>query len=107
MVFETASATPGVGEITEVLKWNQPSYQTYQTGSGTPLRMDAHPAGGVALYVNCQTDLIDQFRLHYPSLTYEGFRAVVVPPDQPIPADELKHIMALTLTFHARKKRRA
>ena len=68
MVFETAAATPGVGAITEVLKWGQPSYQTYETNSGTPLRIDAHPAGGVALYVNCQSDLIEQFRLHYPKL---------------------------------------
>jgi hypothetical protein len=105
MVFEAASATSGVGEVTEVLKWGQPSYQTYETSSGSPLRLDAHPGGGVALYVNCQTDLVEQFRRHYPDLRYEGVRAVVVPPDAPMPAEKLRHIMALTLTYHARKKR--
>lgn len=106
MVFDVAAMTPGVGKLEETLKWGQPSYHTPETKSGTPLRIDAHPDGGVAVYVNCQTDLIDQFRVHYPNLNYEGFRAVVMPPDSTLPEAELKHIMALTLTFHARKKRR-
>jgi hypothetical protein len=104
MVFETAASTPGVGAVTEVLKWGQPSYQTYETSSGTPLRMDARADGAVALYVNCQSDLIEQFRRHYPDLDYVGFREVVLPAGEPLAADDLRHIMALTLTYHARKK---
>ena len=104
MVFETAAAVPGVGRIEENLKWGQPSYHTPDSGSGTPLRMDARPDGAVALYVNCQTDLIEQFRQNYPDLTYVGSREVVLAPDVALPADALRHIMALTLTFHARKK---
>jgi hypothetical protein len=106
LVFEVAASTPGIGRIEENLKWGQPSYHTPETKAGTPLRIDAHPAGGAALYVNCQTDLIDQFRTHYPHLTYEGFRAVVLPADQALPENELRHIIGLTLTFHARKKRK-
>jgi len=106
MVFEVAERTPGVGRIEENLKWGQPSYHTPDTKSGTPLRIDAHPDGGVAVYVNCQTDLIDQFRTHYPHLNYEGFRAVVLTPDSAVPTDELEHIIGLTLTFHARKKQK-
>lgn len=104
MVFNVAAATPGVGRIKETLKWGQPSYLTPETKSGTTVRIDAHPAGGAAIYVNCQTNLVETFKAHYPALSYEGVRAVVLPPDAPLPKDALRHILALTLTYHARKK---
>jgi hypothetical protein len=104
MVFDVAAATPGVGAIEEALKWGQPSYLTPETGSGTTIRIDAHPAGGAAIYVNCQTNLVDTFRGHYPALAYEGVRAVVL--DGSEPAEPVRHIIALTLTYHARKKHR-
>lgn len=107
LVLETAQATDGVGRVEETLKWGQPSYLTPETRSGTTIRIDAHPAGGVALYVNCQTDLVDMFRTHYPALTYEGSRAVVFAPDRPLPDAALRHIIALTLTYHSRKKARS
>jgi hypothetical protein len=107
LVFAAAAETPGVGAIEETLKWGQPSYLTPETGSGTTIRLDAHPSGGVAMYVNCQTDLVEMFRAYYPKLDYEGVRAVVFPPGKPVPARELRHMMALTLTYHARKKRPA
>ncbi len=106
LVLDVASGTEGVGAIEETLKWGQPSYLTPETKSGTTIRIDAHPAGGVAMYVNCQTDLVDTFRAHYPKLEYEGVRAVVFPPEEPLPQRELRHIIALTLTYHARKKQR-
>lgn len=107
LILEVAAATDGVGRIEETLKWGQPSYLTPETKSGTTIRIDAHPAGGAALYVNCQTDLVDTYRTHYPALTYEGTRAVVIAPDAPLPDKPLRHIVALALTYHARKKRPA
>jgi hypothetical protein len=104
LVLEVARATAGVGAIEETLKWGQPSYVTPETKSGTTIRIDAHPSGGAAMYVNCQTDLVDTFRAHYPKLSYEGVRAVVFPPDRPLPDRELRHMIALTLTYHSRKK---
>lgn len=103
-VFAVAADTPGVGKIEEALKWGQPSYLTPETGSGTTVRIDAHPGGGVAIYVNCKTDLVDTFKAHYPALDYEGVRAVVLPPDAPLPKAAIRHMLALTLTYHARKK---
>jgi hypothetical protein len=104
LVFAAAAETPGVGIVEETLKWGQPSYLTPETRSGTTIRLDAHPSGGVAMYVNCQTDLVATFRAHYPKLEYEGVRAVVFPSGKRVPARELRHMMALTLTYHARKK---
>lgn len=104
LVLEVAAATPGVGRIEETLKWGQPSYLTPETGSGTTVRIDAYPGGGTAIFVNCQTDLIETYKSHYPSLGYEGVRAIVL-PDGPLPADALRHCIGLALTYHARKKK--
>lgn len=104
LVFEVAQATDGVGRIEETLKWGQPSYLTPESRSGTTIRIDAHPAGGTALYVNCQTDLVETFRTHYPALAYEGVRAVVFDRGAALPEAALRHIIALTLTYHARKR---
>lgn len=104
LVLETAAATDGVGPLNETLKWGQPSYLTGATGSGTTIRIDSHPAG-TAIFVNCQTDLVAQFRAHYPGLQYEGTRAMVLPTGTPFPAAALRHCIALTLTYHLRKKR--
>lgn len=107
LIFDIAQKTPEIGRIEETLKWGQPSYLTAETRSGTTVRIDAHKGGGTALYVNCQTDLVDTFKTHYPALTYEGVRAVVFPPDAPLPEAQLQHIIALTLTYHARKRRKS
>lgn len=104
-IFDVAARTNGVGAIEETLKWGQPSYLTPVTKSGTTVRIDAHPDGGAAIYVNCQTDLVDTFRSHYPALVYEGVRCVRFPADAPVPEEPLRHIIALTLTYHARKRK--
>lgn len=105
-ILDVAAGTDGVGPVEETLKWGQPSYLPSATKSGTTLRIDAHPAGGAAIYVNCQTDLVEAFRSHYPALLYEGVRCVRFPAEAPLPEAELRHIIALTLTYHARKRKR-
>ena len=105
-ILAVAAATAGVGPIEETLKWGQPSYLTQATKSGSTVRIDAHPDGGTAIYVNCQTDLVETFRSHYPALVYEGARCVHFPAELPLPDAPLRHIIALTLTYHARKRRR-
>lgn len=103
LVFETAEATPGVGRVEETLKWGQPSYLTPETGSGTTVRIDAHSGGGVAMFVHCQTNLVETFRQHYPGLDYDGVRAIVM-RDEPIDEAALRHCIGLALTYHARKR---
>lgn len=109
LILETAAATPGVGRIEETLKWGQPSYLTPETKSGTTIRIDAvrDEPGRVALYVHCQTSLIDRFRELYPDdLSFEGNRAVLLGADAPLPEAPLRHCIGLALTYHAQKKRR-
>jgi len=108
LVFDTAARTEGVGRLTEILKWSQPSYLTEETGSGTTVRIDRLKAGdGYAAYFHCQSGLIEQFRELYPdTFRYQGKRAIVFNSGDRLPVCELRHCIALALTHHARKKLR-
>jgi len=107
LVFDTADRTPGVGALTETLKWGQPSYLTEETGSGTTVRIDRLKAGdGYAVYFHCQSGLVGQFRTLYANtFRYQGQRAILFGVDDRVPTSELGHCIALALTHHARKKR--
>jgi hypothetical protein len=107
LILDTARTTKGVGAIEEALKWGQPSYLTPQTGSGSTIRIDrVKPAGNqVAVFFHCQTDLIETFRELYPRLNYSGNRAIVLDADKKLPEAELRHCVALALTYHLRKRK--
>lgn len=114
LILETAAATPGVGPLTETLKWGQPSYLTAESGSGTTIRLGGakdeagQPEGRVAVYVHCQSGLIESFRELYPGeFTYQGRRAILFAPEEEIPEEPLRHCLALALTHHLRKGKRA
>ena len=102
-ILETAAETDGVGLLEETLKWGQISYLTPATKSGTTIRIDARRDGGIAFFVNCQTDLVSRYREMYPrAFTYVADREVQLPasPDRAA----LKHCLALALTYHSGKK---
>lgn len=67
-----------VGPIEETLKWGQPSYLT-RSGSGTTIRIDQDKAlgGDFALFVNCQTTLVDEWRDRFPDLRLRGRAACI------------------------------
>ena len=108
MMFEVAAATPGVGSLTETLKWGQPSYLTQETGSGSTVRIDRVKGreGGYAVYFHCQSGLVGQFRELYPGkFDVEGERALHFTAGRRLPARELRHCVGLALTHHSRKKK--
>ncbi len=107
LILETAAETPGVGPLTEALRWKQPSYLTEQSGSGTTIRIDAlkGSADGYALYVNCKTTLLESYRHLYPdAFRFEGRRALVFSASTPPPREALRHCIALALTYHCSQK---
>ena len=110
LIFDVAATTAGVGELTETLKWGQPSYLTDQTGSGSPVRLDRvrSSPGRTALYFHCQTNLVATFRELYPDkLRFEGDRAIVFDAEEAVRGPALRHCLSLALTYHLRKGRRA
>lgn len=101
LIFETARTTEGVGELHEALKWGQPSYLAPASKSGSTIRIDRTKSRDdqYAIYFHCQTDLVTTFRELYPKqLTFAGNRSIVLNV-----ADELRHCVGLTLTYHLRK----
>jgi Domain of unknown function (DU1801) len=107
LILDTAAATPGVGELTETLKWGQPSYVTAQSKSGSTVRIDAlkTPAGGYAIYFHCQTRLVDSFKEMFGDLfRYDGNRALHFGPGDKLPRAELAHCIAAALTYHQRRR---
>ncbi len=72
LVIDVAARTPGVGPLTETLKWGQPSYLTEETGAGTTVRLGRlKTSEGCALYFHCQSGLSGDFAISTgtPSVT--------------------------------------
>jgi len=106
LVFRTASATPGVGQIEETLKWGEPAYVT-PNRAGSTVRMDwkAKDPDRFAMYFHCQTGLIESFRSMFPNdFQFEGNRALVFGLRDRIPKDSLSLCIAASLTYHLSKK---
>jgi len=108
LIFDTAKATKGVGLLEEALKWGQPSYLTPESKSGSTIRIDQVKTspGQYAVYFHCQTDLVETFRELYPELSFSGNRAILLDAADKLPEAELRHCVALALTYHLRKHAR-
>jgi hypothetical protein len=106
LIEETAATTDGVGPLEETLKWGEVSYLTSASRSGTTVRIGRDKRSGrPAMFVNCKTDLLIRYRALYPDgFGYDGDRGVILgeAPDEAA----LRHMVALALTYHARKSGR-
>ena len=106
LIFVAAADLPGIGGLVETLKWGQPAYLTGKPKTGSTVRIDAF--GGrdesYAMFFHCQTTLVESFRLLYPqTFAFEGKRAIRFALRDRIPEAELKHCIALALTYHAKR----
>lgn len=105
LVLATAKSHPEVGEIEETLKWGEPAYVT-RSGAGSTVRMDwkARAPQQVAMYFNCQTNLVESFRTMFPNdFRFEGNRALVFGLDERLPLDALAVCVGASLTYHLAK----
>ncbi|MBV9559896.1 MAG: DUF1801 domain-containing protein [Bradyrhizobium sp.] len=105
LILDTAGQTDGVGAIEEALKWGQVSYLTSESRSGSTIRIDQvkSTAGRTAVYFHCQTNLVETFRELYPHLRYGGNRSILLDANDELPEAELRHCVALALTYHLNK----
>lgn len=100
LVFQVAAELENPIQLEETLKWGEPSYLTKY---GSTLRMDwkAKTPGQYAMYFKCTSRLVPTFKKVYGDLfTFEGDRAIVFKLDEVVPDIELKHCIALALTYH-------
>jgi hypothetical protein len=106
ILYETAHSLPEAGRITETLKWGEPAYLTSAPKSGTTIRLAWSPKrpDTAGIFVNCQTTLLDDWRsLYGETLDLVGNRQIRLPLDSPLPADPIRHCLAMALTYHQRK----
>lgn len=111
LILATAVETSGVGTLEESLKWNQPSYRTTETGSGSTIRIaptgighsGSAGSGGYAMLCTCHTTLVGSFRdLFGDVFTYDGNRVLAFTVGTPRPEAELRACVAMALTYRLR-----
>ena len=101
LIHEAAEANADIGELDETLKWGQPSYTPKKRGIGSSVRLGVTRDGAPALFFICHTNLVERFRQHYTdALRFEGDRAIVIEGPGPLPAEALRHCIAMALTYH-------
>ena len=105
LILKTAAALPGEAELTESLKWGQPSYHR-KGGTAVRIAHDPSRERGFALYVHCQTNLNATFRRrHGAGLEYSGNRALLFDAQQALPEAALADCIQRALTYHVGKER--
>lgn len=105
LILDTAREIAEVGVLEETLKWGEPSYLTIpKTGSTIRIDWKRKTPDQYAMYFHCKTTLVDTFKEIYgDTFRYEGNRAIIFNMDDDIPVEELKHCIALSLSYHQRK----
>ena len=108
LILDTARRNSEVGDVQETLKWGQPSFLTVRPKTGTTIRIDMNGSEGsdVALFVNCQTTLVSDWRTLYPHLSYGGNRSVHFHADEPLPEAEICQMVSMALRYHLDKAKR-
>ncbi len=102
LIYEIAATEPQVGQLTETLKWGQPSYLTEETKSGTTIRLGCPKDGGVAVYVHCQTSILSDVQALFPKdAAYDGNRGLHVPLQGSLPRAPLEMLIRRALTYHS------
>ncbi|KXI27047.1 DUF1801 domain-containing protein [Paraglaciecola hydrolytica] len=103
-IEHVASENLQIGELSECLKWGEPSYITLN-GIGTTLRLGRvrDSDSKFALLVHCQTRLVADFKEVYPDCEYDKNRAFLLDSAQPLPEQIIKHFILLALTYHLKR----
>lgn len=103
LILEAASEIENDNKLEETLKWGESSYTTK---NGSTIRIDwkEKNPNQYAMYFHCKTKLVDTFKERYKNIfNYEGNRAIIFNTNESIPAEELKHCIKLSLTYHTIK----
>ena len=105
LVRKTGERIPELGGLTETKKWGQTSFLPKKARVGTTVRIDQHDDQHIALYVHCQTSLVETYKTLFPELTYSGNRAVLFDVSKPLPKNEIKVCVEAALLYHLNKRK--
>ena len=101
LIFEAAASDPRIGDIDEALRWGEPSYLTSKKKTGSTIRLGVEKGSGeAALFFNCKTTLVEEFRQTFGrDLRYSKNRAVLL---EGAPEEALRHCILAALSYHLR-----
>lgn len=98
LIFSVAEQD-GIADITETLKWGEPSYIS-KIGSAIRIDWKAKYPDQYCMYFNCKTSLIETFKEVYgDTFSYEGSRAIIFNTGQKLPLIELSHCISMSLRY--------
>ncbi|MEO1068585.1 MAG: DUF1801 domain-containing protein [Cyanobacteria bacterium J06638_6] len=104
-ILDVASELDATGGVEETLKWGDPSYLPLKPRVGTTVRLGVFDDDTVALYVHCQTTLVETFRLRFgDQLSYSKHRAVLFDITKPLPEPEIRACVRMALCYHLDKR---
>ncbi len=104
-IHEEADELDATDGIEESLKWGQPAYLPVKPRVGSTIRVWRHDEQHVALYFNCQSTLVENFRfLFADELHYSKNRAVLFDVGGPIPEVLVRQCIRMALYYHRDKK---
>jgi hypothetical protein len=98
LIFNVAKKD-GITDITETLKWGEPSYVSK---IGSTIRIDWKPKypNQYFIFFNCKTSLVETFKQIYGDIfNYEGNRAIIFTINQLIPIEELANCISMSLRY--------
>lgn len=104
-----AAEASAVGPLQECLKWGEPAYLPVRPRVGTTLRLGwkAERAEVCSAYVNCNTDLVDRYRMQFPEeFTFHGARELRLPATGAFSEAAFQQAAAMALTYHRDKRAR-
>ena len=70
LIFETAAAIEGIGELQETLKWGEPSYLTPKSKSGSTIRIawKESQKEQYSIFFKCTANLVPVYSLENSNL---------------------------------------
>ena len=101
LIFDVTQSDQRIGALEETLRWGEPAYLTQTKKNGSTIRLGVEKISGkAAVFFNCQTTLVEEFRAQFGSdLQYSKNRAVLIGDNH----DALKICIGAALTYHLRK----
>jgi hypothetical protein len=98
LIYSTAKQD-GISELTETLKWGEPSYVS---NIGSTIRFDwkTKAPDQYCIYFNCKTTLIETFKEVYDDIfKYDGNRALIFSLEEDVPTQALIHCLSMSLRY--------
>lgn len=105
IILNVASKNKEVGTINECLKWNEPSFLTTESKSGSAIRIDwkHKDPERYHIYFNCQTKLISIFKELFPNdFEFGGNRSISFNLNDKLPKRKISKCIEIALTYNSR-----